>query len=367
MLTETWLRDHLDAEVSIKNFSIRRVDRSRTKKKRGRNSGGVAVYLRDTLDSSTETLMEFSSGVVEALCLKIPTLDLIIAVVYRQPNDVAGGNKSTSEQFAPLLEELSAVIDSQPAPTSNILVAGDFNLPHTTWPDCTPKSGASADEKRMIEQLSNFCSQHFLVQVIDQPTHTGGNTLDLALTNNPHMFTAVSIFPTSPVSSHHMAIIETSLSTRQNPYDEPEVQSGFDRVNLHSPKTDWPLIKAELASTDWAQLFNGKTAGEMLEAMTGVCENVVIVNAPPKNKRRQNHYSLIPRERKILMRKRSRLRKQYSAASSDSRKSAIQCKLVDLERKLQDSHKRQAQNEEDRAVDAIKTNPKYFYSYAKKA
>ena len=40
MLTETWLRNHLDAEVKINSYTIFRTDRNRPKKKSGRNSGG---------------------------------------------------------------------------------------------------------------------------------------------------------------------------------------------------------------------------------------------------------------------------------------------------------------------------------------
>ena len=43
MLTETWLKEHVDAELSISNYTLNRVDRNRQKKRRGRNSGGVAV------------------------------------------------------------------------------------------------------------------------------------------------------------------------------------------------------------------------------------------------------------------------------------------------------------------------------------
>ena len=41
-------------------------------------------------------------------------------------------------------------------------------------------------------------------------------------------------------------------------------------------------------------------------------------------------------------------------------------KLTEIELKMQESYKAQRENEENRAVSAIKTNSKYFYSYARK-
>ena len=56
MLTETWLRDHLDAELCIDGYTIFRTDRDRKKKRRGRNSGGVAVYIRNDVSNKAEIL-----------------------------------------------------------------------------------------------------------------------------------------------------------------------------------------------------------------------------------------------------------------------------------------------------------------------
>ena len=131
MLTETWLRDHLDAEVAIDGYTLYRADRNRRKKKRGRNSGGVAVYLRDDVTTLTEVLLQYSSGVIEALCLRIPKLNLVLVTLYRQPNDSAGGNFSTSEQFQVFLQELEEILKSLQSPLPTIIIAGDFNLPYT--------------------------------------------------------------------------------------------------------------------------------------------------------------------------------------------------------------------------------------------
>ena len=249
LLTETWLREHLDAEITVPNCTIYRVDRSRAKKHRGRNSGGVAIYTKNSIGGSPEVIFEYSSGVIEALCLKIKALNLIICTVYRQPDDPVGGNRSTSVQFSHFIDDLSTTLESLPAPIPNVLIGGDFNLPHIKWPSCEPLSGASSEEKKMIETLANFCSKHFLLQLVDLPTHRAGNTLDLLFTNNPDLFPSQDITPASPISSHYVITSECMLasSSQQQTYAQQEAE-GMDKVNLFSDKTDWQATKESLAT-----------------------------------------------------------------------------------------------------------------------
>ena len=48
-LTETWLGNHLEAELNIDGYKILRKDRDRLKSKYGRLSGGVAIYIKEDL------------------------------------------------------------------------------------------------------------------------------------------------------------------------------------------------------------------------------------------------------------------------------------------------------------------------------
>ena len=66
------------------------------------------------------------------------------------------------------------------------------------------------------------------------------------------------------------------------------------------------------------------------------------------------------------MRKRTSYRTKLQKANNESRKEALKTKLIQIERSLQESYQSQASYDENKAVEAIKVNPKYFYSYAKK-
>ena len=365
ILTETWLREHLEAEVSIPGYNIYRSDRNRCKKKRGRNSGGVAIYLKQTFCNSPEVLLEYSSGVIEALCMHIPQANLVICAVYRQPNDQLGGHISRTEQFSEFAGELAMVLNSLPTPTPDIVIGGDLNLPHIEWPSFNAAAGASSDERSMISTLADLCSNHFLSQVVDRPTHRAGNILDIILTNNPEMLISVEVTPAPTTSSHHSVIAGTLMGDQNLVLpDGPLKREKFDQINLHRNDTNWTQIKTTLASANWTELFENCTVSEMLQKFVSTCEEAAYENAPRRRYSPRYGAKKIPRDRKILMKKRTRFRKQYKSARTVARKNASMEKLIDVERKLQDSYIAQDEREEANAIEAIKSNPKYFYSFA---
>ena len=366
MLTETWLRDHLDAEVSINSYTLFRADRDRRKKKSGRNSGGVAIYLRDDVSTQTEVLLHYSSGVIEALLLKIPKLNLVVATLYRQPNDSSGGNISTSEQFQDLLVEIDKVLHSLQSPLPTVVLAGDFNLPHTSWPSCSPISGATKDEKKMISMLSKFVSDNFLSQLIDKPTHRGGNTLDLFLTNNADVFPSAEIDPTA-FSSHYVVVTQSFISGTEDSRTaaSPNLRTGFDALNFYSDDTNWDRINQELSSIDWGERLSNH---DLTDAFNGFIQTCLEVSKKytPSRKNGARAKNKVPRCRKALMRRRRKKRMQMHSAKNASRKESLERDLIEIERKLQESYVEEERITEGKAVEAINKNSKYFYSYAKK-
>ena len=81
-LTETWLGNHLEAELNIDGYKILRKDRDRLKSKYGRLSGGVAIYIKEDLVSNFATILEFSNGVNETLMLYSQKEKTLLSVYY---------------------------------------------------------------------------------------------------------------------------------------------------------------------------------------------------------------------------------------------------------------------------------------------
>ena len=104
----------------------------------------------------------------------------------------------------------------------------------------------------------------------------------------------------------------------------------------------------------------------MLEAFNTKLIEICREHIPEKGRKKKSRSSIIPRDRKILMKKRSSLNRQLNSTQNEARKCSIREKINCTERKIKDSHINQRYAEESKAVSNIKHNPKYFFSYCKK-
>ena len=165
-LTETWFSDHNPAELHIPGHSLYYQDRTRPRSKRSRDSGGVFLYIRDGQAIFSEVVFTYSNGVIEAIGLHLKSLNLLLVVLYRQPDDRERNRRSTSRDFGHFLGELDEFLASQSPPAPDIVIMGDFNLPHGDWSGVESAKGATGDEGCMVRALNELTSSHFLVQQV---------------------------------------------------------------------------------------------------------------------------------------------------------------------------------------------------------
>ena len=104
------------------------------------------------------------------------------------------------------------------------------------------------------------------------------------------------------------------------------------------------------------------TVDESYKEILKICLEACIDNVPM---RRNVRKSIIPRDRKLMMRKRHKLTKRLENENPRNIQS-IKNKIIKLENDIMLSHKIEKEQNEEKALSAIKTNPKYFYTYAKK-
>jgi exonuclease III len=98
-------------------------------------------------------LITFSNGVVELLAVYSEAENLLIATIYRQPDDTVNNRQSNNHQLKPVIEALQEAVTNLEQQTPDIIIGGDFNLPHTTWPECGPKEGCTWSEAEMITTI----------------------------------------------------------------------------------------------------------------------------------------------------------------------------------------------------------------------
>ena len=374
-LTETWLHDHVTAELTIKGYTSYRADRDYSKrhsgKCKGRFSGGVACYIKDDFAASMEELLSFSNGVIEVLVLYSKVNNILIIALYRQPDDVVNGHRSTSRELAECISKVKDILLNIDTPEPNIILLGDFNLPSVDWVKLSCSGSKCVKDCFLV--LQEFLDKYGLVQYISKPTHRQGNTLDLVFLNNDLLIHSYEVNDVLQSISHHSIIQLASTiglkSSKQTEPDKQDLTSSLKKFNFHSEDIDWEKMNKDFQSIDWEDKFfqddisMNKISDVFLETLFSVFENS---NVPLKPSVSRNKHK-IPVHRKRLINNRRRVQKRLNSSKlSPGVKEKLKAKLYVIEETLMNSYSQQKRYEEKRAIEAIKRNPKFFYSFADK-
>ena len=179
-ITETWLNSDIDSGIfGLDRYSWIRSDRP----DRG---GGSAILLSNELKYR---VINFCQGHHEICAVDILGSDCDycrLVCVYRPPN-------YSTASTANLIDTISALVGN----SKSYLIVGDFNLPGIDW----RTFHASNDSERL---LVDFVLDSGSVQAVDEPTHIGGNTLDLMIASDPWLVMNLNV--TDPLISDHMGI-----------------------------------------------------------------------------------------------------------------------------------------------------------------
>jgi hypothetical protein len=197
LVTESWCNDQIsNAYLSIPGYQLQpdlRVDRKDTTNGAG---GGLLTYSRDGIDilpsDKSSVFIQHSSFKV-----KMNTMTTTLHLVYRPPssNDMAG------------LVNIIKNVDP-----GSILI-GDFNLPGIDW-----QNGTSDNKSKDFMEAAE---EKFLEQLVDFPTHTTGNTLDLVLTNSSEMVESIISAGRIGKSDHEMLLIKLAGGPPPPPCSPP--------------------------------------------------------------------------------------------------------------------------------------------------
>ena len=103
----------------------------------------------------------------------------------------------------------------------------------------------------------------------------------------------------------------------------------------------------------------------MYERFLDVCSSIAREHVPERIVR-ETSSSRIPRDRRILMRRRRKVTLQLQKTTSEEKRNRLKKESIQIEMKLQASYRNTQSVEESKAVNAIKKNIKYFFGYAKR-
>ena len=351
-LTETHLRGEVkNAEIHISNYTPFRTDRE------GRSHGGVILYVRNDLSLMTKQILSLSNGQVELVAVHVASRDLLLINCYRPPN-------CSLQNFKGAMDCMVQIIEDLPQPMPDIVLCGDFNLPNIRWPEGTV-SGGTLEEQTQARILLEITGKAFLTQQLMKPTRIN-NILDLYFTNNQDSITDYQVEKTI-FSDHNLITINTAYrrSGRGEPENIPLESCPFAAYNFLSEKIKWEEVQRSASEVNWNHVMEGEEPNTMLQALTSKLLEICSKHIPMKRKVTKR-FSHIPRDRKILMRRRASLNKQLRGTHTEVKKRSLLTKVLEIEEKLKESHKNQRSIDENRALNNIKRNPKYFFSYCKK-
>ena len=347
-VTETWLKEYIsDAQVAIPGYDIYRSDRV------NRTGGGCALYIHDSLAINDKVC--FASADNNLVAVYVEQINTVFAAVYR--------SESTACDFKKLISVLQCFIEKNSENgMPEIFVQGDFNLPLFDWVD----GAAIPVERPNYSELQDFMDSLFLSQVVEGPTR-GENTLDLVLTNRPEYISNVQL--SDEGISDHLWVKCTLSFNPLGPSSAllPRKLEGYRSLDIHS--ADFAAIDSELAGLDWDSIRDdcvaaGDEDGTLfVEVLRDKVFQAVKSHCPAK-KATKKHVDKVLRH---LRSRRRKLNKRLvkNPSSSSHRTEKIMAELREISVKVKERYNEKAREKERKVADAIKLNPKFFYSHVK--
>ncbi|MCP4262929.1 MAG: hypothetical protein GY774_36275, partial [Planctomycetes bacterium] len=347
-ITETWLKSYIsDAQLHIPGCVVSRSDRD------SRIGGGVLLYSHANIPVSKSHA--FDDGICEAIFCRFDAIKTCVVVVYRPPN-------ASLESFSSLLGFISAFIQEVNDDSYDFNILGDFNLPVIDWETGSCSSGGVSDTVQSANLLLNFISHHFLNQFVLCPTR-GGNVLDLFMTNNARLVTNVQSRNTE-MSDHD--IVDIMLCYNPLGIEDSSVPI-FDENSFRSldfNRADFGALKQKLIEIAWENLRSLCSFEEFPALFTDtlfqLCTSFVPLKKVPTGR---------PKHHNALRRKKVRLKARLNALIANQGEPShirnVQNSLALVHYDIKEIYHKEKDRREQNAVERIKTNPKFFYSFAK--
>lgn len=232
-ITESWAHEGiLDAELSLKGYSLFHCDRSSAHR-----GGGIPLYVRSHYNPREYHPKSKVSEHVWCQISGTSTSTLLIGVCY----------KSTSESVYSLDAELEIRNLVDELSSKHFMLMGDFNYPEINWDSRQCTANASVGSKLFLDSVEdNFIKQH-----VRCPTRQNA-VLDLILTDEDDMIDAIeSLGPFSSSDHHCLRWLISTGTSGITPHSDGEMCWDYRRA-------DFERFRAELRKTDWRELLGNK-------------------------------------------------------------------------------------------------------------
>ena len=177
-LTETWLDNSIIDTAIFSGHSYTLVLRS---DRMSGCHGGILIAVENKFLSSTHIRFSSKSEIDCTFVMESPQFSVGIILFFLPPrgsryyvNPIAVENRLQT-----IFRDLENEPESEWKASIQWLVLGDFNHPNVDW---SSVSSLNSEEQNFLDFLTECL---FFTQIIDQPTHKGGNILDIGFCSHP--------------------------------------------------------------------------------------------------------------------------------------------------------------------------------------
>ena len=365
-ISETWLKPHItDAQLHLESYNLYRSDRC------NRERGGCCLYIQEKY--SVADHFKYDDDFCEVIGCSIDRSKTWLFSVYRPGN-------TPHSKFNDALEFIQSCIDTKDD-SWTIIITGDFNFPNICWETLNVVSGSDTTSacRQCADKLLQFMESNLLTQIVDKPTRLDSNgtanILELIITNNEDLMREVEILPTLLSDHHLMSIIlsdyfkESTQQKKQHSKNPPiPNKSSFHSLNFH--KANFDKINEDLEKVNWESIKAG-TSNNMFpevfyETVLSICRKHTPLKKPSYKPKKTKYYKAcyaINRKRRKI---KARLKALQQFQPQSRTITSLHRKLMALEKEAGNKIIEFKQREEQKVLEAMRKNPRFFYSYAKK-
>ena len=213
------------------------------------NSGGVAIYARDTLVASDKPALNYVDGACAVLWIAVRPFprsraEVLVAAVYIQPGVVLTRVKA-------LLDSIRHVVETHK--TQPMIITGDFNSRDPLWGDTVTSMTAPTVKRFLTASGLLTLNQSFIPGRCTRPSRdpqVASSVIDLAMTNKPALIASMSIADEYGLYSDHLPIlIEIARRPIDMVMDGPANHLGGHRVGWQTRMADWDRFAQQLGSS----------------------------------------------------------------------------------------------------------------------
>ena len=246
----------------------------------------------------------YDDGTCEALTCFIENINHLVAVLYRAPD-------APYTCFQKIMHMIQSYITQYKHQGTKLYITGDFNQPNISWHERRCNKPGALDVTNAIKKTIEVMSENFLTQIVRKPTRMG-NILDIVLTNAEYDVIQVSSSETQ-LSDHNLVKVTLGYYVFDN--QVPIETKAFKKHTFHSLNTrrgNYDEMRREMKTVkkeDWQELFHQCPEDQKeyfyeilrLSVLQFSCRHI-----PEKIARGKS--TKIPRERKVIQRKKYKLR-----------------------------------------------------------